>query len=403
MIPKFVRKKFAGVQQPLGRWILRHVAEFIVLSPAILVTWLWLKIRRKEVFVTGIGSSSISAFVQPLEPEIRRRAQMVAGLEKLIVLNLASDANSQIRKMYDRVVRIYGAEAKLRRRIVWWASSIGGLQLPKVDILEAQNDPLWHTGSPVVGFTQSEIDSGEEFLRSIGVKSGQKIVCYTTRTASYYSGLQKSGVKLKPQTVRNPDESVYLAVAETLSDQGYFVIRMGKDLATKVPKEFEDKIYDYASEARSEFLDAYLLRRCDFLLNGGTGIFLFRAILNLPSAQTDLYRILKNKFFGDICLFQKVWLVRENRLATVGEMVAMGDSFSDERHQERLGVRLVKNTAEEILAACDEMEARLNGTWVTTEEDEILQNKYWDLICDSGHHGGRIGAQFLRDNQDLLR
>jgi putative glycosyltransferase (TIGR04372 family) len=138
-------------------------------------------------------------------------------------------------------------------------------------------------------------------------------------------------------------------------------------------------------------------------LNGGTGIFLFRAILNLPSVQTDLYRILKNKFFGDVGLFQKVWLERENRLATVGEMVAMGDSFSDERHQERLGVRLVKNTAEEILAACDEMEARLNGTWVTTEEDEILQKKYWDLICDSGHHGGRIGAQFLRDNQDLLR
>ena len=398
-----MHKKFAGVQQPLGRWILRHVAEFIVLSPAVLVTWLWLKIRHKEVFVTGIGSSSISAFVQPLEPEIRRRAQMAAGLEKLIVLNLASDANSQIRKMYDRVVSIFGEEAKLRRRIVWWASSIGGLQLPKVDILEAQNDPLWHTGSPVVGFAQSEIDFGEKFLQSIGVKSGQKIVCYTTRTASYYSGLQKSGVKLKPQTIRNPDESVYLAVAKTMSDRGYFVIRMGKDLATKVPKEFEDKIYDYASEARSEFLDAYLLRRCDFLLNGGTGIFLFRAILNLPSVQTDLYRILKNKFFGDIGLFQKVWLMREKRLATVGEMVAIGDSFSDERHQGRLGVRLVKNTAEEILAACDEMEARLNGTWVTTEEDEILQKKYWDLICDSGHHGGRIGAQFLRDNQDLLR
>jgi putative glycosyltransferase (TIGR04372 family) len=403
VIPKFVRKKFAGVQQPLGRWILRHVAEFIVLSPAILVTWLWLKLRHKQVFVTGIGSSSISAFVQPLEPEIRRRAQTTDGLEKLIVLNLASDANSQVRKMYDRVVSVYGVEAKLRRRIIWWASSIGGLQLPKVDILEAQNDPLWHTGSPVVGFTQSEIDFGEKFLQSIGVKSGQKIVCYTTRTASYYAGLQKSGVKLKPQTVRNPDESVYFNVTKALSDRGYYVIRMGKNLATKVPGELENQIFDYASSARSEFLDAYLLSRCNFLLNGGTGIFLFRAILNLPSVQTDLYRILKNKFFGDVGLFQKVWLVRENRLATVGEMVAMGDSFSDERHQERLGVRLVKNTAEEILAACDEMEARLNGTWVTTEEDEILQKKYWDLICDSGHHGGRIGAQFLRDNQDLLR
>ena len=398
-----MRKKFAGVQQPLGRWILRHVAEFTVLSPAILVTWIWLKISKKRVFMTGISSSSISAFLQPLEPELRKRANLREGLSNLIVLNLAKDANSQIRKMYDRVVRIYGEESRLQRRLIWWASNLGRLQIPKVDILDAQDNPLWHTGKPVVAFTEDELAEGEKFLQSVGVLTDQKIVCYATRTSSYYSSLQKSGVKLKPQSVRNPDESVYFDVAKTLSNRGYFVIRMGKDLATKVPQEFTNHIFDYASSTRSEFLDAYLLSRCNYLLNGGTGIFLFRAILNLPSVQTDLYRILKNKFYGDVALFQKVWLVNENRLATVGEMVAMGDSFSDERHQERLGVRLVKNTAEEILAACDEMEARLDGTWVTTDEDEMLQRKYWSLICESGHNGGRIGAQFLRENQDLLR
>ena len=178
---------------------------------------------------------------------------------------------------------------------------------------------------------------------------------------------------------------------------------MGKDLDKPIPEEKKRAITDYASSLRSDFLDVYLLFRCKFLINGSTGIVSIRAMFNLPSLNSDFYRLHKNWFKNDIGLFQKVWLVRENRLATVGEMVAMGDSFSDERHQERLGVRLVKNTAEEILAACDEMEARLNGTWVTTEEDEVLQKKYWDLICDSGHHGGRIGAQFLRDNQDLLR
>ena len=403
MIPKFVRKKFAGVQQPLGRWILRHVAEFIVLSPAILVTWLWLKIRRKEILIVGRYSSNISSFLTPLEPEVRKRSSDPNKLKKLIVLNLAIDANSQARKMYDRVVTIYGNEAKLRRRLVWWASSIGGMQLPNVDILECQNDSLWHEGKPVIGFIQSEIDFGVKFLQSIGVKSDQKIVCYTTRTASYYSGLQKYGVKLKPQTVRNPDERVYLEVAKTLSDRGYFVIRMGKDLDTEVPQTFANYVFDYASTSRSDFLDMFLLSRCDFLLNGCTGMVLFRGVLNLSTVSADLYLVQKNFFYGDVDIFQKVWLTRENRYATVGEMVAMGVSFSDERHQERLGVRLVKNTAEEILAACDEMEARLNGTWVTTEEDEALQKKYWDLICDSGHHGGRMGAQFLRDNQDLLR
>ena len=403
MIPKFVRKKFAGVQQPLGRWILRHIAEFIVLSPAILVTWLWLKIRRKEVLLVGIGTSSITAFIMPLEVVLRRWTSAGLDTNTLIVLNLSVDANTQIRSMYDRVACIYGSESRLRRRIVWWSSKLGGFQLPKIDVLDAQEDEHWHVGEPAVRLSDDEIANGEQFLKSQGIAPGAKFVCYATRSSNYYQKLSESGVNVKARNVRNPDESVYFEVAEFLASRGLQVFRMGKDLDKPIPEEKKSAITDYASSLRSDFLDVYLLFKCNYLINGSTGIVSIRAMFNLPSLNSDFYRLHKNWFKNDLGLFQKVWLVKENRLATVGEMVAMGDSFSDERHQERLGVRLVKNTAEEILAACDEMEARLNGTWVTTEEDEVLQEKYWDLICDSGHHGGRIGAQFLRDNQDLLR
>ncbi len=403
MIPKFVRKKFAGVQQPLGRWILRHVAEFIVLSPAILVIWLWLKACRKEVFLTGVASSSITAFLMPLEPELRRRVDIESGLRRLIVLDLSPDANSQIRKMYDRVVKIYGEEAKLSRRIVWWASALGKLQIPKVDILDSQNDPLWHTGQPLVRLTKAEIEAGNKFLESIGVGKHQPIVCYATRSSSYYEKLSASGVQLKPRNIRNPVESIYFEVAKYLCEQGLFVIRMGKDLDSKVPDSHKKYISDYASEFRTDFLDVFLLYRCTFLLNGATGIGLMRAIFNFPTIYSDFYRNHNNFFKGDLASFQKVFYVSKNRYATVSEMVSMNDQYSDERHQDALGVALVKNTVEEILESCNEMTARLNGTWVTTDQDEVLQKKYWELISTSGHHGGRIGAQFLRDNQDLLR
>ncbi|MFM9172866.1 MAG: TIGR04372 family glycosyltransferase [Acidimicrobiaceae bacterium] len=403
MIPKFVRKKFAGVQQPLGRWILRHVAEFIVLSPAILVTWLWLKLRRKKVLIVGIGSSSITAFIMPLEVVLRRRLSAGLSTNSLIVLNLSVDANTQIRRMYDRVTSIYGSESSLRRSIIWWSSKLGGFQLPIIDILETQNDEQWHVSKPIVSLSNEELARGDQFLKSQGVLPGADLVCYATRSSSYYASLSKSGVNVKPQSIRNPDENVYFEVADALAARGSHLFRMGKDLDTTIPPSKKNSIYDYASSFRTDFLDVYLLYRCNYLVNGSTGIVSIRAMFNLPTLNSDFYRLHKNWFKNDVGLFQKVWLVNENRLATVGEMVSMGDSFSDERHQERLGVRLVKNTAEEILAACDEMEARLNGTWVTTEEDEVLQKKYWDLICDSGHHGGRIGAQFLRDNQDLLR
>ena len=339
----------------------------------------------------------------PLEIVLRRWNASGRALSGLLVLNMSPDANSQIRKMYDRVANIYGSESRLRRRIIWWSSKLGRFQLPKIEILDAHEDEQWHSGKPVVGLSKDEISVGDRFLESLGISTEDQLICYATRSSSYYESMQSSGVLLKSQNVRNPSENVYLEVAKDLTGRGFCLIRMGKDLPETIPVEKSRFIFDYASDHRSDFLDVYLLNRAAFLISGATGLASVRAILNLPTLNTDFYRILKNWFKDDIALFQKVWLVRGNRLATVGEMVAMGDSFSDERHQERLGVRLVKNTAEEILAACDEMEARLNGTWVTTEEDEILQKKYWDLICDSGHHGGRIGAQFLRDNQDLLR
>ena len=402
MIPNFVRKKFAGVQQPLGRWILRHICEFIVLSPAILVTWIWLKVRRKEILIVGRSSSSITAFLMPLDPELRRRSKTLGELEKLIVLNLSPDANSQIRIMYNRVVRIVGAEKPLLRRIFWWCSfATPGVE--ERDILECQNDPHWHHSDPVVALTAEEISRGEILLREAGFDLNQEFVCYATRTDSYYQKLREVGVNAKSRSVRNPNESNYLNVSKSLSTDGLKIVRMGKDLDSNIDSSEHPWVFDYASTCRSDFIDVALFSRCKFLINGATGSVLLRAIFNLPTVNSDTYRIHKNWFSGDVATFQKVRFVADGRLATVSEMVKMSDAFSDERHQEKLGVELVKNTAEEILAACEEMIARLNGTWESTEEDEILQTRYWDLICKSGHNGGRIGAKFLRDNQDLLR
>ena len=403
MVPKFLRKKFAGVQQPLGRWILRHVAEFIVLSPAILVTWLWLKLRRKEVLIIGRLSNTISAFIAPLEPELRRRKSKAGGLERAIVLNLSTDANSQIRKMYDRVVKIYGDEAKLRRRFIWWASKKA---INCKELVEIQSDPMWRLSTPSVFLMEDEEMIGQKFLAEHGLEKN-KYLCYTVRTESYYLARMAEGVILKPQTLRNPSEHTYLEVAELLSRGGMSVLRMGKDLSSVANFANDTTVIDYANKARSDFLDVYLMKYCKFAFVGQTGIVWLRWLWNSPNVLGDTYEIMRNQIKGDLSLLQKVWLEREDRFATFKEMLLM-PGYSEEKHQERLGVRLVKNTVEEIKAVCDEMNARIDGTWVTTEEDEELQRRYQELIVKYSNKpewngGGRIGAQFLRENQDLLR
>ena len=65
----------------------------------------------------------------------------------------------------------------------------------------------------------------------------------------------------------------------------------------------------------------------------------------------------------------------------------------------------MNNTPEEILALTREMNDRIDGGWVGEGGDEELQRRFSD-IYHPGHrsHGfpSKVGAEFLRQNQDLL-
>jgi len=403
VLPKFVRNKFAGVQQPLGRWILRHILEFTVLSPAILVTWIWLKLRRKEILVVGRFTGNIALFIAPLEPELRRRKMTPGCLNRTIVINLWTDANTQIRKMYNRVVKIYGSEAKLRRRLIWWASK---KFVFRQELFDDQSDPMWRDGQPTVYFTPEEEIQGQKFLDAHNLKKNE-FCCETVRSESYYLARIAEGNIIKPQTLRNANESTYLDVSNLLIQDGFKVLRVGKDMPNLPSDDMYRNVIDYASKYRSDFLDVYLLRYCKFLFCGNAGIVSLRWMWNLPSVTGDSYLIWRNQLCYDIFLLQRVWLEKSERFATFSEMLSL-HGYSEEKHQQRLGIRLIKNTVEEIKAACDELNARIDGTWVTTEEDEELQRRYQDLIVKHSdkpewNGKGRVGAQFLRDNQDLLR
>ena len=70
-----------------------------------------------------------------------------------------------------------------------------------------------------------------------------------------------------------------------------------------------------------------------------------------------------------------------------------------------MGIELIENTPEEIFDVSMEMDQRLNGTWETSEEDEVLQKRFWGMFPKSELHGefrARIGAEFLRQNSVLL-
>ncbi len=374
-----------------------------MLSPLIFFVWVWLRINNKEVLIVGDKSNTLSQFIAPIEPELRRRSREPGLLMRSIVLNLSTDANPQVRRMYDRVVKIYGEEAKLRRRVILWASQRG---ISRKLLVEEKGDPVWVNEAPVTSFTVDEEVYGEACLTSLGLEKF-KYACFTVRSESYYLARLSEGQRLVPNTARNPNELNYSRVASEFGSNGYKVFRMGMDMPVMVDERLHPNVIDYSTKYRTAFLDVYLLKYCKFVFIGNTGIFWIRKMFNSETVHCDLYQIKHVPIKQDLFILQKLWLVNAHRLATFREMLQI-KNYDVERRMKSLGVTLVKNTVEEIKAVCDEMNARIDGSWVTTDADEELQRRYQELIVKYSdkpewNGGGRIGAQFLRDNQDLLR
>jgi putative glycosyltransferase (TIGR04372 family) len=168
------------------------------------------------------------------------------------------------------------------------------------------------------------------------------------------------------------------------------------------------RIHDYASLYRSDFGDIYLLAKCRFSLAADSGLTQIPWIFNVPVAYTNAAppagRAAWRK--GDLFLPKRIWFREKERFMTYPEMLRLGaDEWNQSHFYEDAATDIVENTADEILDIVKELMARLEGTWVSTDEDEHLHRKYASLFSPQHRCFGflsRIGTQFLRDNRALI-
>jgi putative glycosyltransferase (TIGR04372 family) len=103
---------------------------------------------------------------------------------------------------------------------------------------------------------------------------------------------------------------------------------------------------------------------------------------------------------------KKHLLKKENRLMTFKEIFDSGaDVFWTSSDFEKFGIELIESSPQEIAAVVMEMKERLQGTWASSEDDEYLQQKFWEMFPKTQYHGelrSRIGTVFLRQNKEEL-
>jgi putative glycosyltransferase (TIGR04372 family) len=256
-------------------------------------------------------------------------------------------------------------------------------------------------------FTREEEEKGLKELQRMGTSNDSKFVCFIARDSSYLDAIYNGKIDCGYHNYRDASIDNYIPATEELVRRGYFAYRMGA-VVNRPLTNCRPGVIDYATQYRSEFLDIYLCGKCHFFISSGTGIDEVARILRRPIVYVN-YMIISCVNGADlncITIFKKLWLRKEHRFMTFGEMLNLGSGFLHGEQYEKIGVDVVENTPEEIKSVVMEMDERLKGIWQTTDEDEKRQKLFWSLFKPSEFNKifrSRIGTDFLRENQDLLR
>ena len=122
-----------------------------------------------------------------------------------------------------------------------------------------------------IPFTKKEIIMGNKLLKEMGISNNEKFVCLAVRDPKYLS-FYYPNVDYSDHNIRDFEIEKFNDAITNLSNKGYYVLRMGKKVSSKLNLQ-NPKVIDYAnSKFRSDFMDFFLMANCFFCISTVTGI-----------------------------------------------------------------------------------------------------------------------------------
>jgi len=265
-------------------------------------------------------------------------------------------------------------------------------------------------------FTLTPDEEQEGLAKKNDMGLNQPFVCISSRDAVYLS-TNEPWRNWRYHDYRDSDINKLSLAADYLKTKGIVTVRMGRDVGKGA---YFGNCIDYAKKYYDELMDIVLMRDCKFYVGDANGLNALPIVFNRPVAfkNTVPFFSLGMGFYpfnpDSIIIFKKYYNKHENRFLSLKEMAKIemeGRIYRTDQYEE-LGIEVVENSAEEILDLTIEMNARLDGEWVDTEEDIERQKKvqeiYQKWLDLSGFNeystfkDYRIGTLFLRKNPFLL-
>ena len=402
------------------------VGRFIVFLPlslcATLVLGIYSIFRPVKIFMLRCDRSKISFIVEDLEVALRIEAHnnKISGRRPALLFAVldCDSPNSAFTAMYGRVLPFLDDDRPFFRGIIRYALPLFRISRQHLPNKQPDRYVISADQDPVNSFTIIETKIGEQLESEILTDLNKEFVCIGLPEKSYYEAkILKEHPFLPSGDVYESFPSVYESFpswqsyfpsTQALVNVGYEVLRMGQIVVAPLATIHNPGIIDYARNHRSEFGDVWLLANCKFVIaGGGTGLYWISTAFNVPNLITDKYELVNTTFTpADMFIPLLAWSRSEQRLMPFSWIIAQGEGWSHKKSLIEGDIEIVKNSADEITEVVLEMNQRLDGVWVETDEDKELQERFHALRASVPkfrfHESTRIGAGFLRRYKHLL-
>jgi len=323
---------------------------------------------------------------------------------------LGETCNKQWERMIRRSLPVYSWVKYLD----WWNRALPGGSAhtrPSSYTQSRDVEGLYARYDVKIPFLPAESEEALEWLRSKGWSDGEPFVCLLVRDDAYLANdsLQGAGTTAAYalwgyHDYRNSDIDTYLPAIQWLTEQGVWVIRMGKLMAKPLPTGM-NHVIDYAFDAsKSDLVEIWLLANCTGCVSTSTGADWIPVVYDVPHLFVNALPLGLSMTWGP-----SIWVPKPLRWAATGLLLNveehLANSWLRSSDYEDAQVLVEDLSPDEIGSAVQEFWQRRVGTWHEESEDAHRQENFWKTFTAwpeySRLHGRRnpetrIGAAWLQ-------
>ncbi|AXX16260.1 TIGR04372 family glycosyltransferase [Leptospira borgpetersenii] len=294
------------------------------------------------------------------------------------------------------------AEAFYRIDKIIFKNSLHRIIPPAERLNSRDKNGVLNSNTDLISFTKNENIFCKNWLKKRGWKEGEAFVSLMVRDSAYLQNYM-SGRDFSYHNFRDTQINTYLSSVKLLVEMGYWVFRMGKVANERLDYNHE-RFVDYPfSRDQNDLLDVWLMAHSHFVISTGTGLDAVADIYRRPTLYLNLIPLSNiNSWAYAITVPKYLKWKKTNKYLTFKEYLKNNYQHS-EKYQEA-GIMIENLSSEDISEAVLELESRLRGKWIETDEDKELQERFWKELKGwenfSKYHGwlhpeARVGSHFL--------